>query len=469
MNRANQLEVIYDWRERRLAQRLLERSETLTFGTGATAALVAPEGQADHLGRDPWPRKMPLLRPRQGGYRLRLLPAMTGRLQLRGKQVDIGALFDLPAPKRLLGKPPLYREVQLDSGDTADIVIDAVNQLRISLAFVDPPEKLGRPRIVEPLLFKAAFWSVNTILATLIVVLFVGSRIPPFTPQLDITPERLAKLTPPAPDLVALRKAEEAKRADEEARRKKMEQEAAEARRAKLAEGRLGHPDSTRKETVMPKGREDVLREKVQKVGILSALGRAKAPGSSLSNLLSSETADIEQAVVGLEGAKLSMGKGTGLATAGSGLGGGGTTFGKIGATGNLDVGTGRGRGRRGPNLGTGRERQVQAGMDTGNPDAEGGLSKDQVMRVVRSHAAAIKYCFDKEFQRNPHLNGRIDLAWTIHANGNVDRARVAKTAMNNDAVEGCLVRTLKGWQFPKADADTIVQSFPFFFKGTGG
>jgi hypothetical protein len=45
----------------------------------------------------------------------------------------------------------------------------------------------------------------------------------------------------------------------------------------------------------------------------------------------------------------------------------------------------------------------------------------------------------------------------------------VAKTAMNNDAVEGCLVRTLKGWQFPKADADTIVQSFPFFFKGTGG
>jgi hypothetical protein len=194
---------------------------------------------------------------------------------------------------------------------TADIVIDAVNQLRISLAFVEPPEKLGRPRIVEPLLFKAAFWSVNTILATLIVVLFVGSRIPPFTPQLDITPERLAKLTPPAPDLVALRKAEEAKRADEEARRKKMEQEAAEARRAKLAEGRLGHPDSTRKETVMPKGREDVLREKVQKVGILSALGRAKAPGSSLSNLLSSETADIEQAVVGLEGAKLSMGKGT--------------------------------------------------------------------------------------------------------------------------------------------------------------
>jgi hypothetical protein len=469
MKGATQLEVIYDWRDTRLAQRLLRPGEALTFGTGPRAALVAPEGQADHLGRDPWPRSMPLVQPRRGGYRLRLLPAMTGLLRVQGKQVDIGSLFDVPAPKRLLRKPAVHRDVELFNGDSADIVIDAVNQLRLSVAFVESPEKLRRPRAIEPLLFKAAFWSVNTILATLIVVLFVGSRIPPFTPQLELTPERLAKLAPPAPDLVEVRKAEDAKLAAEEARRKKMEREAAEARRAKLAEGKLGHPDSTRKETVMPKGREDVLREKVSKVGILSALGRAKAPGSSLSNLLSSETADIEQAVTGLQGAKLAMGKGSGLAAAGTGLGGGGTTFGKIGATGNLDLGTGRNRGRRGPSLGSGREKQVSAGLDTGSPDAEGGLSKDQVMRVVRSHQAAIKYCFDKEFQRNPHLNGRIDLAWVIHANGTVDRARVARTAMNNEAVEGCMLRTLKGWQFPKADADTIVQTFPFFFKGTGG
>jgi len=469
MNGATQLEVVYDWRERRLEQRLLAPGETLTFGTGPQAVLTAPEGQADHLGRDPWPRTMPLLKPRRGGYRLRLLPAMTGLLHVGGKQVDIGSLFAVPAPKPLLGKPPIHRDVQLTVGDAADIVVDAVNQLRISLSFTEPPEKLRRPRMIEPLLFKAAFWSVNTVLATLIVVLFVGSRIPPFSPQLELTAERLAKLAPPPPDPAKVREVEQAKLAAEEARRKKMEREAAEARRAKLAEGKLGHPEANRKETVMPKGREDVLREKVSKVGILSALGRAKAPGSSLSNLLSNETSDVEQAVTGLQGAKLAMGKGTGLAAAGTGLGGGGTTFGKIGATGNLDVGTGRGRGRRGPNLGSGHERQVSAGLDTGSPDAEGGLSKDQVMRVVRSHAAAIKYCFDKEFQRNPHLNGRIDLFWVIHTNGTVDRVKVAKSAMNNDAVEGCMLRTVKAWQFPKADADTIVQSFPFFFKGTGG
>jgi hypothetical protein len=464
MNGATQLQVVYDWRETCLAQRLLGPGQTVTFGTGPRTTLVAPEGQADHHGRDPWPRTMPFLRPSRGGYRLRLVPAMTGLLNLKGQSTDIGALFSQPAPKKLFGKPALHRDVHLAPGDTAVIVVDAVNQLRISLAFVDPPEKIQRPRAVEPLLFKAAFWSVNTILASLIVILFVGSRVPPFRPELAISSERLAKIAPTVPDPAIKRAADEKRMAEEEARRKKQEREAAEARKAKLAEGRLGHPESTRKETVMPKGREDVLREKVQKTGILSALGRARAPGSSLSNLLSSETADIEQAVTGLQGAKLAMGKGSGLGVAGTGLGGGGTTFGKIGGTGNLDLGTGRTRGRRGPGLGGVREKQV-SGFETGKADAEGGLTREQVDRVVQAHKVAIKYCYEKELQRAPHLNGKIEIAWVIRPNGSVDRNRVAKSTMGNSAVEGCIVRTVGNWQFPKSDADTIV-TYPFFFKG---
>ena len=28
--------------------------------------------------------------------------------------------------------------------------------------------------------------------------------------------------------------------------------------------------------------------------------------------------------------------------------------------------------------------------------------------------------------------------------------------------------RQLRNWQFPRSDAETIVQSYPFFFKGGG-
>src|SRR5687767_5147594 len=147
MNPGTQLQVVYDWRETCLEHRLLEPGQKVTFGTGPRTTLVMPEGQADHHGRDPWPVSMPFLRPVRGGYRLRLMPAMTGLLNLKGQSTDIGSLFTQPAPKKLFGKPSLYREVTLAVGDTAVIVVDAVNQLRISLAFVDPPERLPRPRV----------------------------------------------------------------------------------------------------------------------------------------------------------------------------------------------------------------------------------------------------------------------------------------------------------------------------------
>jgi hypothetical protein len=37
---------------------------------------------------------------------------------------------------------------------------------------------------------------------------------------------------------------------------------------------------------------------------------------------------------------------------------------------------------------------------------------------------------------------------------------------MGDAAVEGCIVRQVKQWQFPKAPAQTIVGRYPFIFKG---
>jgi hypothetical protein len=153
---------------------------------------------------------------------------------------------------------------------------------------------------------------------------------------------------------------------------------------------------------------------------------------------------------------------------AGTGLGGGGTGFGRIQGSGNLDVGAGRGRGRKGPGLGRGREKEVQVGLETGTAEAAGGLTRDQINRVVKAHAAAIRYCYEKELQRQPSLSGKIALYWVIRPNGSVDRSRVATTTMGSRAVEGCMERQVRNWQFPRSDTETIVQSYPFFFKGGG-
>jgi hypothetical protein len=457
------LEVAYLWRRHLLAYRLLAARERATLGTARKVTFAAPANA-------PWPRRMPLLQPAPGGFRLRVQPGMSGQILSRGEAVDIAALLQAPVPARLLRGVPAHRDVILTPGDGGELMVDGRHDLRLRLAFVDPPKLIGKPRRHDPLLFKIGFGTAATTLSLLVIIFFFGDRVR--TDQtLAISPERMAKNFAPPNEPPAVKVAEQrARAAAEEKQRKKAEREAAEARRAKEREGRLGRADASKRDTVLPRGREDVLRDKVSKTGLLAVLGNGRSAGSGLGRLLSrTSNPDLDQALTGLAGAKLAVGQGAGgLGVAGTGLGGGGSSFGHIQGSGNLDVGAGRGRGRKGPSLGTGREKEVSVGMETGAPDAEGGLSKEQINRVVRAHAAAVKYCYEKELQHHPKLVGRVDLAWVIRPNGTVDRARVARSTMDQHEVEGCMVRQLKNWQFPRSDAETIVGTYPFLFKGSG-
>jgi hypothetical protein len=461
------LEVAYLWRRHLLGYRLLAPGESARLGTSTRVTFIAPAGAA-------WPRRGSLLQPlKDGAYRLRLWPGMSGQIRARGELVDVAATLAGPAPPRRLGKPAVYRDLTLVNGDGGELVIDATTELRLRLAFVDPPPVIGRPRRHDQLLFKTVFGTMSITLALLAVLLFIGDRMP--APSLSIWPDRVVSAKALAE--ASIKKVEEAKAKAEEARakaeaaaRKRADREAAEARRAKEKEGKLGRADAKNANTVLPKAREDVLREKVSRTGLLAVLGNTRPGGSGLGRLLArTNDNDLEGALTGLEGAKLVAGKGAGgLGVAGTGLGGGGNSFGHIQGSGNLDVGAGRGRGRKGPSLGSGHEKQVSIGMETGSPDAEGGLSKEQINRVVRAHAAAVKYCYEKELQRHQGLSGRIDLAWVIRPNGTVDRAHVARSTMGNKEVEGCIERQVHNWQFPKSNAETIVGTYPLLFKGNG-
>jgi len=170
----------------------------------------------------------------------------------------------------------------------------------------------------------------------------------------------------------------------------------------------------------------------------------------------------------GMAGAKMVVGHGSGgLSTAGSGPGGGGTGFGHIYGACSLDTG-GRGtHGRgRGPKLAERGEHEVGVSLGNGGGETDGSLSKDQINKVVRAHLAGVKYCYEKELQHKSSLSGGIDIFWVIQPDGAVSKASVKQSTMSDPAVEGCIVRQVKQWQFPKAPGQTIVGRYPFIFKG---
>ncbi|WXB20332.1 AgmX/PglI C-terminal domain-containing protein [Pendulispora albinea] len=106
--------------------------------------------------------------------------------------------------------------------------------------------------------------------------------------------------------------------------------------------------------------------------------------------------------------------------------------------------------------------------MSTGGAvAAKGGLSPEQVRRVVVAHEGALRACYESEAQRNPNLRGGLTVSWQIEGSGSVTSASVASSTLDNARVEGCVVRQVRSWKFPTSDTSTNV-NYPFKF-GVGG
>jgi hypothetical protein len=428
------------WRGQIIGYRLLSRRRKITVGPSKRATFATPV----LAGKN----KFLLLQPQRDGYVLHLASAFKGELTLGGVTTPVADIAS--------------RDVDFARGDKAKLIFADGSDLRIEIRWVDPPDLIARPRIRDPQMVQITVGTSIVLGALALLLNIMWEKTEP-RPPLALDAQRVAKLEAPA--VIEFEKKEVKKQKEEEAEKSTAKE--GQTKRAKEKAGRIGRNDATPKDTIIPKGKEDILREKVQKVGILSIIGRDKAPGSGLSRLFA-QSNDVEQAMAGMAGAKMVVGHGAGgLTTSGSGPGGGGTGYGHIYGAGSLDTG-GRGtHGRgRGPKLAERGEHEVSVGLGAGGGDTDGSLSKEQVYKVVKAHFAGVKYCYEKELQHKASLAGNIDIFWVIQPDGTVSKANVKSSAMNDAAVEGCIVRQVKQWQFPKAPGQTIVGRFPFVFKG---
>ncbi|RJO68632.1 MAG: TonB family protein, partial [Myxococcales bacterium] len=105
----------------------------------------------------------------------------------------------------------------------------------------------------------------------------------------------------------------------------------------------------------------------------------------------------------------------------------------------------------------------------TGNPTIAGSLDKSIIARIIKKHYSQIKYCYQKELNKNPKLYGKITIKFTISPNGTVSSSVVSVTTMKNVAVEECVAKTIKRIVFPAPKGGGIVVvTYPFIFKAEG-
>jgi hypothetical protein len=199
------------------------------------------------------------------------------------------------------------------------------------------------------------------------------------------------------------------------------------------------------------------------------------------------EIQTVADALGGLNSANVVLGSGPGTGLHGSGAGGGGTGAGVMFGSGTLNTGWGAGNGGgfgsgSGHGPGGGGNGGFGGGTGSGNGTgggpggpgehgvrgvagaaSHGGLSPDQVNRVVLAHRGALQACYEIEAQKDPTLRGGVVIAWTIDASGAVTSASRASSSLNNARVEGCVLRQVKTWHFPSSDGSTL-SNYPFSF-----
>jgi hypothetical protein len=444
---ARPLRVVLVWHGEPLDDRVFYAPQAITIGTSKADTFTVPASRL--------PDHFPLLRPspEAHGYVLRLSEGMGGKLSLDREQQAVGDFLDSDRGIR----DGEFRDQPLATSDWGIVALDHSGDVAFFFQFVAPSVGVGPSRSwLDRFLGQALAFSAVVHVALLVIAFLLWE------------PEDALDIDPPPSTAIAkilMEKPPEPEPEKPKTEARKVREDDA-SKRAAGKEGKIGNKDAKDVPTKIPKGPRDQIAQKVSNMGLLGTLKQGKQ--SQALKMLLSDTPDatVTTAMAGLKGAELVIGRGSGgMSTRGDGPGGGGTGKGQLLGVGNLAIGGG-GRGAHATGTGGGRVvKEMKVAVETGTPQSEGGLSKEQILKVVQSHAAAIQFCYEKELQRFPHLAGKLMLGWKVDQDGRVMSARVDSSSLGNASAEGCMVRQVKAWVFPKSNGFTDVH-FPFFFKG---
>jgi TonB family protein len=95
-------------------------------------------------------------------------------------------------------------------------------------------------------------------------------------------------------------------------------------------------------------------------------------------------------------------------------------------------------------------------------------LTKDNIRSVINAQRSAIRACYEKVLLREPSLEGRVVVSFTIHPNGAVTEAKISSNTLKQAQVEECLLQIISKMQFQPIERGGIVRvNYPFVFNTT--
>lgn len=107
--------------------------------------------------------------------------------------------------------------------------------------------------------------------------------------------------------------------------------------------------------------------------------------------------------------------------------------------------------------------------LDIADSTVQEGLTKDEVGKVIHQHLSEVRYCYESAMVRNPDVEGKLVVEFTINPTGTVKSSAVQDSSLPDPRLDDCILRRLVKWQFPKPKGGVqVAVTYPFIFKSLG-
>jgi hypothetical protein len=384
-----------------------------------------------------------------GGLTVNFTTDSVGYVDKDGEHISTAALIESGRAKEVGG----YYQVELDQGERF------VNDIGHMVFFI---HKVFKAKLAPMGNMKNVDW---LFFGVLIALLFIGGTFGvvlatrPYDPSQEVItiPDRFVELM--------------VQQVEKEKEKKKSSgnPDAGEGAKAKGDEGKVGKKEHKLKKAKGSKvaiQKSQLDKQIAESTGLLADLNQMTDSSIFGTGGLDNQ---ISSALGGLIGSQYGNQYGSGgLGSRGSGYGGGGTAAG-LGGLGTRGSGLGASGYGRGSGF-YGKKGGGSPGVGAGDPIILGALDKSLIDRVVKSHLAQIRYCYQRELAKNPKLFGKIVVKFVIAKDGTVSSATTKSSTMNNPIVERCVNSRFMRMRFPKPKGGGIViVSYPFVFNAQGG
>jgi TonB family protein len=99
---------------------------------------------------------------------------------------------------------------------------------------------------------------------------------------------------------------------------------------------------------------------------------------------------------------------------------------------------------------------------------ADGGARLDarEIREPMRKSARAFRVCYERALKSNPRLGGRIEISFTIDANGRVVEAAARHDSIGEQSVRNCILSAVRRVRFPASpNREPITVNYPLLFR----